>query len=120
MDTGKDLHRHCGSVTEGAMAVDLVCGMAVDPQTAKHKAIHQGRPYFFCCSGCKAKFEADPDRYLKKDQKSEPCTCSASEAKAAADRSRLRNVRRSAWGEVPVEPGRALHLFLQRQLQGEV
>jgi len=62
------------------MAVDLVCGMAVDPQTAKQKAIHQGRPYFFCCSGCKAKFEADPGHYLKEDEKSAPRCCSASEA----------------------------------------
>ena len=84
MDTGSDLHRHRGSGTEGAMAVDPVCGMAVDPQTAKHKATHQGRPYFFCCSGCKAKFEADPGRYLKKDDKSAPCSCSATEVEEDA------------------------------------
>ncbi len=84
MDTGSDLHRHRGSGTEGAMAVDPVCGMAVDPQTAKHKATHKGRPYFFCCSGCKAKFEADPGRYLKKDDKSAPCSCLAREVEEDA------------------------------------
>ena len=87
MDTGSGLHRQSGAVTEGAMAVDPVCGMAVDPKTAKHEAIHQGRPYFFCCSGCKAKFEADPGRYLKKDETCAPCSCSAPEAdqKAVTD-----------------------------------
>ena len=79
MDTGNDLHRHHGSGTEGAKAVDPVCGMNVDLHTAKHKAIYQDRPYFFCCSGCKTKFEADPGRYLKKDEESAPCSCSASE-----------------------------------------
>ena len=83
MDTGSDLHRHRGSGTEGA-AVDPVCGMAVDPQTAKHQSIHQGRPYFFCCSGCKAKFEADPHRYLTQDEDSASCSCSASKAEENA------------------------------------
>ncbi|MFG1397589.1 heavy metal translocating P-type ATPase [Xanthobacter sp. VTT E-85237] len=46
------------------MAKDPVCGMDVDPHTAKHRADHNGQPFYFCCAGCKAKFEADPDRYL--------------------------------------------------------
>ena len=84
MDTGSDLHRHGGSGAESAKAVDPVCGMTVDPQTAKHQSIHDGHPYFFCCGGCKSKFEADPDRYINKDQKNASCTCTASEAKNAA------------------------------------
>ena len=84
MDTGSDLHRHGGTGAESAKAVDPVCGMAVDPRTAKHQSIHDGHPYFFCCGGCKSKFEADPDRYINKDQKNASCTCSASEAKIAA------------------------------------
>ncbi len=84
MDTGSDLHRHGGSGTESATAVDPVCGMTVDPQTAKHQSIHDGHPYFFCCAGCKSKFEADPDRYINKDQNNASCTCSASVAKIAA------------------------------------
>ena len=84
MDTGSDLHRHGGSGAESAKALDPVCGMTVDPQTAKHQSIHDGDPYFFCCAGCKSKFEADPDRYINKDQKNASCTCTASEAKNAA------------------------------------
>ena len=43
---------------------DPVCGMSVDPHTAKHRAEHAGRPYYFCSAGCRAKFLADPQRYL--------------------------------------------------------
>ncbi|NLY92550.1 MAG: YHS domain-containing protein [Myxococcales bacterium] len=26
--------------------------------------VHEGRTYHFCCPGCAARFEADPDKYL--------------------------------------------------------
>jgi Cu+-exporting ATPase len=45
-------------------ARDPVCGMAVDPATAKNRADHAGSSFFFCCAGCKAKFLASPERYL--------------------------------------------------------
>ncbi|MCE3247485.1 MAG: copper-translocating P-type ATPase [Geminicoccaceae bacterium] len=44
---------------------DLVCGMWVDPHTAKHRAEHNGQPYYFCSAGCREKFLADPTRYLE-------------------------------------------------------
>ena len=50
------------------LAIDPVCGMKVDPHTAKHRADHAGRPYYFCSAGCRAKFVADPARYLEKDK----------------------------------------------------
>jgi Cu+-exporting ATPase len=43
---------------------DPVCGMSVDPATAKNRAIHAGQSYFFCSAGCRAKFVADPSKYL--------------------------------------------------------
>ncbi len=52
----------CGS--HDHKATDPVCGMKVDPHNAKHTAEHAGRTYYFCCNGCKTKFEADPDKYL--------------------------------------------------------
>jgi len=49
----------------GAHAVlDPVCGMTVDPHTAKHRHTHEGRPYYFCSARCREKFIADPDKYL--------------------------------------------------------
>jgi Cu+-exporting ATPase len=38
--------------------------MSVNPLTAKHKAEHDGHPYFFCSAGCRTKFLADPAKYL--------------------------------------------------------
>jgi uncharacterized protein len=45
-------------------ARDPVCGMTVDRFRAQHRMTHEGREYVFCGAGCKAKFEADPARYL--------------------------------------------------------
>ena len=50
------------------LAIDPVCGMKVDPHTAKHRVEHAGRPYYFCSASCRAKFVADPARYLEKDK----------------------------------------------------
>ncbi len=44
---------------------DLVCGMSVDPAAAKHRVDHRGTTYYFCGQGCKLKFAADPEKYLK-------------------------------------------------------
>ena len=45
-------------------ATDPVCGMSVDPATAKHSAEHQGKTYYFCAPSCKKAFESDPAKYL--------------------------------------------------------
>ncbi|MFQ5619778.1 MAG: heavy metal translocating P-type ATPase, partial [Rhodospirillales bacterium] len=45
------------------MASDPVCGMTVDPATAKHRWDYQGTAHYFCCNGCLEKFKADPDKY---------------------------------------------------------
>ena len=54
----------CGGHHHDAPAIDPVCGMKVDPATAKHSAHHDGTDYFFCSGGCRAKFVADPAKYL--------------------------------------------------------
>lgn len=45
---------------------DPVCGMTVDPLTSPHRAEHGGQAYWFCGAGCKASFEAEPERYLRR------------------------------------------------------
>ena len=45
---------------------DPVCGMNVNPGSAKHIHEHEGKKYYFCCSGCGEKFKADPRKYLDK------------------------------------------------------
>ncbi|PYV50301.1 MAG: hypothetical protein DMG92_08300 [Acidobacteria bacterium] len=37
------------------LAKDPVCGMTVDPATAKAKAEHARQTYYFCCTGCAQK-----------------------------------------------------------------
>jgi xanthine dehydrogenase accessory factor len=44
----------------GAPAIDPVCGMEVDPATARFTLVHADGEYFFCCEGCREKFRADP------------------------------------------------------------
>jgi cation transport ATPase len=44
--------------------VDPVCAMTVDPRTAKHEAEHAEHTYYFCSSGCRTKFVAEPSKYL--------------------------------------------------------
>jgi P-type Cu+ transporter len=43
---------------------DPVCGMTVDPLTAKHCAEHRDQTYHFCSARCREKFTADPSAYL--------------------------------------------------------
>src|SRR5947209_16323313 len=51
--------------TTGTKAKDPVCGMTVDPATTPHRHSHHGVSYFFCSGGCRAKFAADPEKYLE-------------------------------------------------------
>ncbi|TCM16888.1 P-type E1-E2 ATPase, partial [Novosphingobium sp. ST904] len=55
-----------------AMVMDPVCGMTVDPAKTAHHTEHAGHTYRFCSAGCRTKFIADPDAYLKPKPKPEP------------------------------------------------
>ena len=48
------------------MATDPVCGMQVDEKAAKNSSAFEGKTYFFCSAGCKAKFAANPASFLNK------------------------------------------------------
>jgi xanthine dehydrogenase accessory factor len=45
--------------------IDPVCGMTVDTTDAAHVAVHNGRTYSFCCAGCRERFVAEPERFLR-------------------------------------------------------
>jgi len=51
---------------------DPVCGMTVDPKRAAGSAEYQGQMYYFCSIGCRAKFQADPEKYLRPLMAAEP------------------------------------------------
>jgi Cu+-exporting ATPase len=55
-------HHHDHALAE--RAVDPVCGMTVDPHTAKHRADYHGHTYYFCSAGCRTKLVNDPQKYL--------------------------------------------------------
>jgi Cu+-exporting ATPase len=38
--------------------------MAVNPETARFRLEHGGKPYYFCCALCLEKFRAEPEKYL--------------------------------------------------------
>jgi Cu+-exporting ATPase len=43
---------------------DPVCGMNVNPASAKYVHEHARKTYYFCSAGCAEKFKAQPQRYL--------------------------------------------------------
>jgi FtsP/CotA-like multicopper oxidase with cupredoxin domain len=47
------------------MTTDPVCGMNVDPATARHTSEYEGQTYYFCSPGCKGTFDADPPQYAR-------------------------------------------------------
>ena len=47
------------------MVRDPVCGMTIDPRTAAGSIEHDGETYYFCSTGCRRQFEADPASFTK-------------------------------------------------------
>jgi YHS domain-containing protein len=50
---------------EDDMEKDVVCGMQVDPAKAAGSSQHNGKTFYFCSNGCKAKFDANPAQFAK-------------------------------------------------------
>ena len=46
-------------------AIDPVCGMEVETDTAQWKTVYKGTTYYFCAPGCKRSFEKEPEKILK-------------------------------------------------------
>lgn len=45
-------------------ALDPVCGMTVLVATARHTSEAEGKVWYFCCGGCKARFDANPSSFV--------------------------------------------------------
>jgi xanthine dehydrogenase accessory factor len=45
-------------------AIDPVCQMTVDIDTARFKTEYNGKTYYFCAAGCLRTFEENPERFL--------------------------------------------------------
>ena len=53
-------------VSTAQLERDPVCGMNVNPATAKQVHEHAGKKYYFCCGHCLEKFSANPGQYLNR------------------------------------------------------
>ncbi|MBC7370963.1 MAG: heavy metal translocating P-type ATPase [Bdellovibrionaceae bacterium] len=67
MESQKELdHKHCDHTGTAKGAVkDPVCGMTIDPLTAKGgSSVYKGKSFYFCSPKCKTKFDEGPLKYL--------------------------------------------------------
>jgi xanthine dehydrogenase accessory factor len=47
----------------GAVAIDPICQMEVEIDTAKYTHEYNGTMYYFCCAGCQGQFAKEPEKY---------------------------------------------------------
>lgn len=52
-----------GETTTGALVKDPICGMSVNPGTARYKSDYEGKTYYFCSASCAERFQANPREY---------------------------------------------------------
>ncbi len=72
MENEHDLVLRSEQPIDEAEAIDPVCLMRVNIDTAKYQADHHGQPYYFCGANCKTKFLANPSKYLAAEKVAEP------------------------------------------------
>jgi YHS domain-containing protein len=53
------------STRRRTVAIDPVCKMQVDENKAAGTSEYNGKTYYFCAPGCKAKFDQNPKQYVK-------------------------------------------------------
>ena len=46
--------------------VDPVCKMTIDSEKAAASSEYKGQTIYFCAPRCKAAFDKDPEKYLRK------------------------------------------------------
>ena len=74
---GSAPHDH-GAAAPG-MVKDPVCGMSVDPATARYRAEHAGTQYFFCGARCLERFTAAPAQFVGAAQPAAPAAPGAAQ-----------------------------------------
>jgi Cu+-exporting ATPase len=67
---GACCHEHDGEMAE--QVTDPVCGMKVTPGPDTISYDYDGEIYYFCRTGCRDKFAADPEKYLSDQGEPEP------------------------------------------------
>ncbi|HEV2884840.1 MAG TPA: heavy metal translocating P-type ATPase [Pyrinomonadaceae bacterium] len=59
-------HTKTTGYEKAQVAIDPVCGMKVNPESAAGSFEHQGSTYYFCSTHCLTKFTKDPELFLAK------------------------------------------------------
>jgi YHS domain-containing protein len=54
-----------GEAKPGDKSTCTVTGEDIDVTADSPHSEHNGKTYYFCCTGCKKKFDADPSKYTK-------------------------------------------------------
>ena len=54
-----------GEAKPGDKSTCTVTGEEIDVTADSPHSEHDGKTYYFCCTGCKKKFDADPSKYTK-------------------------------------------------------
>lgn len=49
------------------MVKDLVCGMEIEEDEAAGTSLYDGKTYYFCAASCKHDFDADPEKYIRRE-----------------------------------------------------
>ena len=50
------------------MAIDPVCEMEVDEESAAATYYYEGNTYYFCAVGCRDRFAQDPEKFIKEER----------------------------------------------------
>lgn len=69
-DHGAAAHDHGPSPVPGVK--DPVCGMTVDPETARYRESYGGKDYVFCSDRCRSRFVAEPTAYVDREIQPSP------------------------------------------------
>jgi P-type Cu+ transporter len=104
-------HGACCHAADHA-ARDPICGMSVDTTTAKHRSEYDGKAFYFCCVGCKAKFDAEPARYAQAKPvafATHPKTLHVLPGQGAAHRHEAKELAKDPVCGMTVDPATALH-----------
>ncbi len=93
---------HAASLDAPATVRDPVCGMSVDPATAKHRLTLEGQDYLFCSARCREKFQADPAAYLKPAAQNPPASPAAVSDNATYTCPMHPQIRQAGPGSCPI------------------
>lgn len=71
---GQDMHTESDieipSTAETGVAIDLICKMEVEVDSAEFISVHDGKKYYFCSANCKKIFHENPVEYESVDMTS--------------------------------------------------